>query len=302
VSRRKIALIGAGAAAGLLLVIVAAGVLVLQSGWFHEKVRQALIDNVESATGGRVEIGSFQFDWKRMRVEVSPFVLHGDEPAGKPPLIRAASVAVGLKVISWAARKVDVRYLDVQQPEIYLIVYPDGHTNVPEPRIKRRAERTPIDTLLNLEVGQFSFQNGVVQVEGRSRIPFSARGRNLDTKFTYDRTGPRYQGEVAIQPLEIQWDGLAREPLAIRMALTIEKNRVGISSARLAAGNSEIDFAGAVDSLVSPHASFRYEARASAADVNRILSIPGLERGTVQLAGNAEWTGGLHYSVTGNLR
>lgn len=301
-SRRKILSIAALASLAVVLLAVGAGILVLQSGWFHEKVRATLITTLEDATGGRAEIGSFQFNWKQMRVEAGPLVLHGNEPAGKPPLLRAASVTVGLKVISFLERKVDLQSLDVQRPDVYVIVYPDGHTNVPEPRIKRRSERTPVDTLLNLAVGRFSLQHGTFEVEGRSRTPFSARGQNLETNFTYDRAVPRYQGNLAIQPLEVQWNGLAQQPLGVRMALAIERNRITVSSARLSAGNSEITFDGAVDELAAPHAAFRYEARASAADASRILRIRGLEGGTAVLTGNAAWTGGLQYSITGNLR
>jgi translocation and assembly module TamB len=301
VTRRKILLISSGSA-GLLVLLILAGILVLRSGWFHEQLRQALITNVETATGGRAEIGSFRFDWKQMRFEARPFVLHGNEPAGKPPLIRASSVAVGLKIVSFLEQKIDIQYLDVQQPRFYVIVYPDGHTNVPEPRIKRRAERTALDTLFNLAVGRFIVQNGVFEVEGRSRIPFNVRGRNLDTKFLYDQSGPRYQGDVSVQPVELQWDGRTEAPLGIRMSLTIEKNRIGVSSARLTTGNSYVDLAGIIQDMLSPHASFQYDARISAADVKRLVPIRGLERGTADLAGNAEWAGSFKYSVTGNLR
>ncbi len=299
-NHRKRALIVAGCAAAAVVVIAAAAVLILQSGWFEEKVRSALIGGVESATGGRAELGSFQFDWRQMRVAVRDFVLHGNEPPDKPPLIRAASVEAGLTVVSFLEQKVDVRYLDIQGPQVYLIVYPDGHTNVPEPRIKKRGERTPLDTLLNAAVGRFNVQNGILEIEGRSRTPFSARGRNLNTKFLYDPAARRYQGDVSIQPVELQWDGRAQE-LGIRMALTLEKDRIGISPARLEAGNSQVDFSGAIQDLVSPRAAFRYEARVSAADVNRVFHLTGLERGTAELAGNAEWAGGFNYSITGNL-
>ena len=40
---------------------VAAGLVVVQSGWFHEYVRARIISEVEKATGRRVEIGSFSF-------------------------------------------------------------------------------------------------------------------------------------------------------------------------------------------------------------------------------------------------
>ena len=84
----------------MLLLAAGAAVLVLRSGWFHEQVRVRLVSAVETATGGRVAIGSFAFDWRRLRAEIRDFTLHGTEPAGKPPLLHADSIAVGLKIVS----------------------------------------------------------------------------------------------------------------------------------------------------------------------------------------------------------
>lgn len=301
-SRRKVGLIALLSGGGLVLVALAAGLIIFQSGWFRENVRESLVATIENATGGRAEIGSFQFDWRQMRVQVSGLVLHGDEPAGKPPLIRARGVTVGLKIISVLEQKVDVQYLDVRNPEIYVIVYPDGHTNIPEPKIKRRSERTVVDTLINLAIGRFTVQDGVLEIEGRSRIPFNARGNNLETKFVYDLANVRYDGNISIQPLQVQWDGRTETPIGITAALRIEKNRIAITSARLATGDSNVEFSADIAELAAPRATFRYEAMVSAADVNRVFQIRGLERGRAQLAGNAEWQGASRYSVTGNLR
>jgi len=134
-TRRHLA-IAAAALLALAALVIIGGVLVVQSSWFYEKVRQRIVTTVADATGGRVEIGAFRFDWKTMRAEVRNFVLIGKEPAGKPPLVRADSVTVGLKIVSILKRDVDILSLDVQRPRVYLIVYPNGDTNLPEPKMK----------------------------------------------------------------------------------------------------------------------------------------------------------------------
>ena len=125
-----------GSLATLAVLGLVAGILVLRSAWFHEKVRARIIETIETATGGRAELGAFGFDWRRMRAEADAFTLHGNEPAGRPPLFRANSIVVGLKIVSVLLRDVDIQSLEVKDPHIYLMVYPDGHTNIPEPKIK----------------------------------------------------------------------------------------------------------------------------------------------------------------------
>lgn len=300
-SRRRIAWTIFGSLAAILVLGLAGGILVLQSAWFHEKVRTRIVSTIETATGGRAELGGFRFDWRQLRAEVNQFTLHGSEPADRPPLFRAASVAVGLKIVSALRRDVDIQYLEVKDPHIYLIVYPDGHTNVPEPKIKATG-RTPVETLLSLAVGQFQIENGLFEVEARGKTPFDASGRNLNAKLLYEPAGPLYRGDIAIEPLDLRWPGAPALPLSVQMRVTLERNRIGVSSARWATGNSRIEFSGAVEDLSSPHASFRYQASASVPDVARIFRLPNLQRGAVQLAGNATWAGSSDYSITGKLR
>src|SRR5581483_10297170 len=154
-SRKRIAVITAGSLAGLAVLTVIAAVLVLRSSWFYEKVRAGMIATIEDSTGGRVELRGYHFDWRQLRIEVNDFVLHGAEPAGKPPLFRAASVTAALKIVSLVRRDVDIQSLDIREPRVYLIISPDGHTNIPEPRVKPRNAQTPVAALLNLAIGRF---------------------------------------------------------------------------------------------------------------------------------------------------
>src|SRR5690349_18293899 len=99
--------IAAAVLAGLALAAVVAAILAVRSDWFREKVRGRIVAEVQKATGGRAEIGAFRFDWKQMRAEVDGFVLHGTEPAGRPPLFRAEAIVLGLRIVSVMKSSVD---------------------------------------------------------------------------------------------------------------------------------------------------------------------------------------------------
>jgi translocation and assembly module TamB len=295
---RRLARLSAWCALGVAALLVS-GVIVVRSPWFREQVRRRIVSEVETATGGRVEAGAFTFDWTRLRAEVKGLVVHGTEAAGKPPLFRAASVAVGLKIVSLLRRKLDIAYLDVAEPRVYLILYADGRTNVPEPKI--HSKRSTVDAILDLAVGRFSLQDGVFEVESRQPTPFSARGRNLNARLVYDHAGPRYRAEVAIQPLDLDISGYAPTAVAVALHFAVERNRVTIDSARLAADDSHVEFSGVVDDLASPRATLRYEAQASQADVARFLRTKLLESGSAHVSGEATWAAAGSFSVTGRL-
>ena len=296
--RKRWMAIAAGLACALILAIGAA-VLVLQSAWLYGKVRTWIVGTVEKSTGGRVEAGSFRFDWKLLRAEIDNFTLHGTEPPGKAPLFHAASVAVGLKIVSLFHRDFDVQYLDVAAPEIDLIIDPDGHTNIPQPKTAGTG-KDPSETILKLAIARFTLTNGIFTINSRQKTPFELRGQNLNLNLLYDAAVPRYRGEISVQPLEAQFPGMARTPLSFQASLSLEKNRIGIEAAKLSTNGVDIQLSGALEDLTSPHLKIKYVAHATMPALAAILRTPLMDRGDMIVAGNGEWAGS-DYSTTGSL-
>ena len=297
--RKRWALTIAISLAAFVLLAAGAAVLILQSNWFYEKLRERMVATVANATGGRVSIGSFRFDWKRMRAQVDNFTLIGKEGAGKPPLFHSDSVAVGLKIVSLLERDIDIQYLEVQNPKVYLIVYPDGSTNLPQPRVRRAAGDT-METILKLAVGSFRLQNGIFEIESQGKTPFDARGENLNAALRYQPDGPRYGGQISVQQLDLGAAGY-RSVWSVAANTAFERGRFAISSAKLTSGDSTVQLSGAIENLAAPRGAFQFEARVNAAEAGRSLRIKLLERGAVEVAGNAVWAGGSQFSLTGKL-
>src|SRR5690349_11478944 len=138
-----------GGLVALLAILVLAALVILPSGWFREKVRARLMYEIERSTGGRVEIGAYNLDWKTLTAEVKPVVLPGTEPEGENPIVRMESLQVGIKIISLMERKFDISSLIIVHPEVNILVDKDGHTNFPEPKIKREKTSDPIQQILD---------------------------------------------------------------------------------------------------------------------------------------------------------
>ena len=289
-------------AGGAALVAGAAltGVLILRSQWFAGKVHDTVVQVVERATGGRAEVGAIQFDWRTLRATIAPFTLHGTEPAGKPALFEAASIRIGLRIVSVLHRDVNLRELEVTAPRVYLIVGPDGSTNIPGP--KKAGRKPAMETILDLAVGRFQVNKGTFEVEGRAPEPFAARGRELKAQLAYDPSGPRYRGELAMDPVEVHWPGLAALPAAaVRITLALERNRIQVTSGRVAAADTTVEFAGAIENLAAPEGKFEFSARVPAQEAGRLAAVGELRGGTLEVTGNAEWSKAAAASLSGRL-
>jgi translocation and assembly module TamB len=248
-------MIVAGSLAGLVLLAVVSALLIARTDWFHNMVRERIIRETADATGGRVEIGSFRFDWRVLQADVTDFVIHGREPAGAPPLFRARTVQVGLKIISVVKRKVDIAFLGINEPQVNVLVGLDGRTNLPEPKVKRES-KDPVQTALDLAVGRFLVENGTLHVDSK-KTPFDFRGENLHAHFDYELLGPRYRGEVSMKPLHVRWEGRRPVPLEIKLPLVLEGSHVEITKATLRTPESQVELTGAVENLLSPQGSAR---------------------------------------------
>ena len=189
----KIGLYTLGGLAATAVVLVVAALIVVQSAWFHEKVRQRMVREIEDATGGRVELGSFDFDWHTMTISVRNLTIHGTEKPDEAPFARADLVRAGLKVISVLERRVDLESVFVQRPQVNAIVYADGHTNVPQPKAAAKPRRDTIESVLDLAIKRFNVVDGAIQA-GVRRIPLAVRGENLRAAVVYQAGPARYEG------------------------------------------------------------------------------------------------------------
>jgi hypothetical protein len=86
--------------AALIAVLVVAVILIVQTDWFRNYVRETIMTSTEAGTGGEVEVGSFTFDWRKLEAIVTDFVIHGKEPQGSKPFARVARVQVNLRLFT----------------------------------------------------------------------------------------------------------------------------------------------------------------------------------------------------------
>ena len=87
----------AGIVFALLIISVIAGLFVLRSQGFHRYVLAQIVEQGNEATGGKVEVGNFDFSFSTLTAHLYDFAIHGTEPSGVKPLLHIDRLTVGLK-------------------------------------------------------------------------------------------------------------------------------------------------------------------------------------------------------------
>ena len=288
------------ACGGVVLGSLAAGVWVIRTPWFAGKVRERIIQEAEKATGGRVELDEFRFDWKRLTAVVRGFRLHGTEPADAPPLFQAASVQVGLRIISVFERKVDLASLRIEKPSLYILVRTDGSTNIPRPKL-RRARAGFLETVLDLKIQRFEAVEGTALVSER-RFPIDVTARSLRAELGYDGGGPRYEGSVTAQELRVAHSAVQDLPASLVAAVAVEKDRIVIRRMELLRNEFRAEWSGEITRLASPQVDVSGKVALTVKELLRLRRIPLEPRGKVEAEGRFSYSRERGSLFTGVLR
>src|SRR5579884_207888 len=297
---RKIVKLFAYCCAAILILALAAALL-SDTAWFKEKVRQRIVAAVEEASGGHVELGGFAYNWHTLTATFQNFVVHGTEPVTAPPLFRAASIKVQLRVLSVLQRKVAVSSILIDKPNIYVLVRSDGSTNIPTPDLRQKTPDITVQDLLNLKLRHFELSNGSFRTDLQD-IPLNARGDDTAVSVSYNRIHPSYSAKVICKQFYLNSNSFQPVAMAVSAQTRLEKDRLTLESGTFISGSSIIRAAGSLRSFSQPVVDMQLNADLTGSDVARIAGIPQLQGGRVQFTGALHRDSGNAFELSGNLK
>jgi translocation and assembly module TamB len=280
---RRIALEILAAAAVLALACLIAGVLIVRSGWFQEKVRERIVAEVEKGSGGKAEIGTFNFDWRTLTATVAPFILHGTEAQQDGPLVRIERVTVGLRILSMLERKVDLASLTLDKPRVRILIYPDGSNNLPVPE-GAKIDDTWAKQVVDLAVRRYSATEGVVEV-GLRKFPVDLKGEDLHVRMDRDLRTQRYPGTLGSRRVHVASGDTPPVELDLSGDFTLDRTRLEFSRLIVGYGGSTAELKGSLTNLQRPRGTFQAKAEVQAADAVAVFSLPIASTGKANFEG-----------------
>jgi translocation and assembly module TamB len=285
-ARRK--LLWAGGGSLLLLALCAASVVaVLRSEWFKNEIRLRIIATLQHVTGARVDLPSFDYRWRTLSVTLDDLTLHGTEAAGSPPLFHVKRTEIQLKIISLLRRKIDLQSITLDNPRLYLLMRPDGTTNMPGP--PRGGRATAIDDqLLSLAVKRFQVRSGTAEINQR-KYNFDADAERLRADLSYDASTAQYRGMIGSRQLKI--DSAYRLPAFNNVSTNFEfaDGYAGFKSFEIATRDSLIRGSATVHDFASPVWKAQLNAKVSVSQLASIFGLDQFRSGQATLTGEGTY-------------
>jgi translocation and assembly module TamB len=274
----------------LLLVVALGGAAwYMTTDSFQAYVRGRVVSAIENATGGRVEMGTYHTIPFRLQAEIRDLTVHGLEAPGEVPLAHVDRVVARIKVISLLETSFGFKFIALDHPVVHLIVYPDGSTNQPAPKVKRTSSQTPVEQLFSLSINRLVVRRGEL-LWNDQRIPFDVNVSDLSAQMVYSFLRGRYESNLLLGKVDTKFQDFRPFSWTAAVHFSLGKNDVEVTSLLWNSGHSHVEANGRLANFLQPKVDANYTGTIDLLEGAAILRQPEVRAGTLELSGKGTWS------------
>jgi translocation and assembly module TamB len=261
------------AAAGLIVTLVIAVLLVVRTAWFRNYVRQQIVSSVEDSTGGRVEVKAFDFDESHLHATVTDFVIHGTEPASAAPFVSIPRIEIDFRLFPRLKRLYGISFIDVSRPQVNVSLQADGHSNIPTPNKKSASNQSTLETVVDLAVDRFVLEDGLLTLFS-VRQPLTVRGSGVRARLDFSLAKQAYGGTFVIHPLYVLNGRNTPVDFTVTLPVNLTKDRIDLHHVTIATPLSQISADASIEHMNNPTVSGHVRGRIAGTDLAHAGNIP----------------------------
>ena len=254
---------------------------------FQQMVRRRLIADIEAATGGRVEVGSFHVVPLHFQVEVRGLTIHGREAPDQLPYVHVESMVATVNLSAALGARISFHSLVLNRPVVHILFYSDGTANLPMPG--QPTPRVDFEHLFSISIDRLDVRDGELLYQNQ-RIPLEFSSNDVSARAYYSFLHRRFSGNLAVGRAETTFDGYRPVSWTGKSDFVVDRNGIEIKSLEANSGATKVQFKGTVNNLRAPVASGTYELGLDLAQVGAITRQPHLKGGLVSLTGTGSWS------------
>ncbi|OFW15821.1 MAG: hypothetical protein A3H27_07980 [Acidobacteria bacterium RIFCSPLOWO2_02_FULL_59_13] len=275
---------------GLVLVLLTIGIATIiylvRTRPIHQYVLAKIIQKTQEDTGGRVEIGNYDFHWFGLRADVYRLVIHGTESDPSTPLVAVDRLSIGLKIDSLLRGKVDLNEVVMDHPVVHLLVGEDGTTNIPRPEVPVKDQK-PINPF-DLAVKQFQLERGELYYNDR-RVPLSAELHEVQAQVQYNLLTSSYDGSLRYRQNRLQFADFNPFEHNLEADFSASSTELELEQLLVTSALSRVSLRGSLTDYSNPTAEGLFDATISTQDLRTVLKAASLPVGQVTTAGSLRY-------------
>ena len=274
-------------AAGLILVLAGLGWYVTTSS-FQAMVRRRLVGQLERITGGRAELKSFHVVPFRFRVEVRDLTIHGLEGPNEEPYVHVERLIANVHVISVMGGDFGFRSVIIDHPSIHVLLYPDGTTNQPGPKLAKASANAAIERLFSISITHLEVRHGRLLWNDR-QIPLDFAANDLSVDMTYSLLRRIYESNVLAGKIDTKFDGYRPFAWMAEAHLSLGPTGIEVTSLRANSGRSRLEANGSLQDFDDPKISANYHVTLDLPEIDAEARLNEMRKGVLDVTGKGTW-------------
>ena len=282
----------AGSVLLLLLVLVVGLAIYSTTQDFQNRVRSTLINTLQDATGGKVDLARVQFNLLHLSVEADGLVIHGLEGPGEAPYLSADRILVRVTLKSLfshatnstgAMKYITLALLHVDRPAIHLIINKDGTTNQPVPKTKSTSNEPVLDTLLDLQASKVELADGLALLNDKA-IPFDLAANNLGVNERYITSLDHYGIDLGISDIRTRMQAMPEAQSRLQLKAEVGRKLISVQSLSFDTGkSSHLDANAHIENFDDPVWNIAVKGNVEVPQISVLSGFPGLVAGVVDM-------------------
>ena len=269
--------------------------MVVFAGWyltsprFNQYVRNRVVAELESVTGGKVEIKDLRWNLSQLTFDLRGVTVHGREAPSQQPFAHIDELHVRAKIISLFQRKIGLDRLIVERPTIHIIVYPDGTTNRPEPAVRQASTRSPSDHLFDLAIDRLELQGGEL-LWNSERLPLDLSANDVAFAMSYDGLKQRYDGQLSIGKLDSKFGDYRPVNSTLELQFGLTPTEAEVKSLRWSSQQTRLEASGQLLDFNNPRLEITYNLSVDLRQAGGIARVHQLQGGVMDVNGKGSFS------------
>jgi len=266
---------------------------------FQALVRRRVVAELERVTGGHVDLGGIHTIPFRFQVDIRDLTIHGRESASEVPYAHVDRLVARVKLISTLGAEFGFSSLVLDRPVVHIVVYPDGTTNQPVPRLKGTSTRTSIEQLFSLSISQLEVRRGEL-LWNDERTPFDFTANDVSADMSYSLLHRQYEGNLLLGKIDTTLENYRPVAWMAEAHFTLGEDGIEVKSLKATSGRSRLQASGRLVNFHQPNVAAKYDLALDLAEASAVARHTEIRQGFLQATGEGSWSSAV-FSSSGKL-
>jgi translocation and assembly module TamB len=266
---------------------------------FQALVRRRLVAELERVTGGRVDLGGIHTVPFRFQVEIRDLTIHGHESASEVPYAHVDRLVARIKLISTLEAEFGFSSLVLDRPVVHVVLYPDGTSNQPAPKLKGTSTRTSIEQLFSLSISQLEVRRGELLWNDQT-TPFDFIANDVSADLSHSLLHGQYEGNLLLGKIDTRFENFRPVAWMAEAHFILKEDGIEVRSLKATSGRSRLQASGRLVDFRQPSVIAKYDLTLDLGEADAIARRTEIRQGVLKVTGEGSWSSAV-FSSTGKL-